>query len=82
MFPILLTATNPNSKPNTPRHHAYLPGLQEQHPHLRLDNQIPQLRDNQEIPICIAEGPVVHIRVDHVHVLRDALPEVRIPAAT
>lgn len=69
-----------NSKSNAAGYHAYLTRLNKQHTHFRLNIQIAQLRYNQKVSICIAKRPMIHIRVNHENVQRNALTQIWITA--
>lgn len=71
-----------DSKADSTRDHTDLAGLQEELTQLRLDVQVAQLRNNQEVTVRVAECPMVHIRVDHEHIQRNPFAQVWVATPT
>lgn len=55
--------------------------LEEEHSQFGLDVQVALLGHDQKVAIQIAEGAVVHVRVDHEHVQRNPLAQIGVATA-
>jgi len=77
----LVSGAQPDGEADAALDDTDLAGLQEDLAQLGLDVEVAQLRDQQEVAVGVAERAVVHVRVDHVDVERDALAQVGVSAA-
>lgn len=69
-----------NGEADPARNHAELSRLHKQQSEFRLNVQGSELWNDEEVPICVTEGSVIHVLVDHVDILRDTLTYIRIAA--
>lgn len=67
-------------EPDAARDDGNLPRLNEQPSQLGLDVKGTELRRKQEVSVGIAVGLVFHRGVDHVHIQRKSLSQVRVTA--
>jgi hypothetical protein len=80
---LLLPLGKINTKPDSPLHHKDLARLEEELPEFGPDIQIPLLSAQEKVTVVVAVGLVVrgHGGVERVDVQRDALADIRVPAA-